>query len=196
MAEPVVMVPYDPRWPLAFAALRDRAAQALGALALAVEHVGSTAVPGLWAKPIIDLDVVVATSADRPRATARLETLGYIHEGDLGVPGRDAFVWSPGEPRHHLYVRPADSPALRRHLLFRDALRGDPEAAAAYAGLKLAAARRFRDDRAAYTAAKDAFVAEILRRCGEGAEWDGWGAQAAQRPASAAPVRPASTASR
>lgn len=164
MAGPIVIVDYDPAWPVLFAALRDRATAALGALAVAVEHVGSTAVPGLAAKPIIDLDVVIPAAADLPAAVARLAAIGYRHQGDLGVPGRAAFAAPPGAPPHHLYVCAAGSAALRRHLAFRDALRARPEAARAYAELKRAAARRFRDDREGYTGAKDAFVATILQR--------------------------------
>jgi GrpB-like predicted nucleotidyltransferase (UPF0157 family) len=166
MPDPVVIVAYDPRWPETFHALRQRIVDVLGEVAPSVEHVGSTAVPGLAAKPIIDLDVVVQL-ADLPIAIVRLATLGYAHEGERGVPGREAFRWPPGEPRHHLYVCPAGSPELRRHLLFRDYLRTHPEAAAAYAALKRDAAHRFREDRGAYTAAKDPFVEDVLRRAGE-----------------------------
>jgi GrpB-like predicted nucleotidyltransferase (UPF0157 family) len=139
---------------------------ALGDLALAVEHVGSTAVPGLPAKPIVDLDAVIPAPADLPAAVARLAARGYVHEGDLGIPGREAFRPPPDLPRHHLYVVAAGAAELRRHLLFRDHLRAHPDAARAYADLKRAAASRAGDDRAAYTRAKDEFVAAILREAG------------------------------
>jgi GrpB-like predicted nucleotidyltransferase (UPF0157 family) len=162
MSDPVVIAAYDPRWPARFAQLRDRLTAALGPLALRIEHVGSTAVPGLAAKPIIDLDVVVATPDDLPAVIGRLRPLGYTHEGDLGVPGRDAFAAPPGSPPHHLYVCPAGSPALARHLALRDRLRADPAAARAYADLKRALADRFRNDRVAYTDAKTAFIDALL----------------------------------
>jgi GrpB-like predicted nucleotidyltransferase (UPF0157 family) len=92
----------------------------------------------------------------------RLGRLGYDHEGDLGVPGRDAFAAAPASPPHHLYVCPVDSPALTRHLALRDLLRADPGAAAAYAGLKRSLAVRFRHDRVAYTDAKTAFIDALL----------------------------------
>jgi GrpB-like predicted nucleotidyltransferase (UPF0157 family) len=164
MADPVVVVDYDPAWPPTFRTLADRALASLGAIALGVEHVGSTAVPGLAAKPIIDLDVIVGGVAQIPIAIARLGPRGYVHEGDLGIPGREAFRWPPGESRHHLYLLPVDSPELHRHLAFRDYLRTHPEAARAYGDQKRAAARRHRDDRDAYMAAKDALVKEILTR--------------------------------
>lgn len=162
MTEPVIVVDYDPAWPLLFQRLGDRALTAVGDVALGVEHVGSTAVPGLAAKPIIDLDVVVRAAADLPIAIARLAPLGYRHEGDLGIPGREAFRWPPADPRHHLYVLPADSQELRRHLAFRDYLRTHPDAANAYGDLKRTAAEHHCDDRVAYMAAKDALIKRIL----------------------------------
>jgi GrpB-like predicted nucleotidyltransferase (UPF0157 family) len=160
--DPVVVADYDPGWPALFAQLRDRLAAALGPLAVRIEHVGSTAVPGLAAKPIIDLDVVVATPGDLPAVMDRLRLLGYTHEGDLGVPGRDAFTAPPGSPPHHLYACPLGSPALARHLALRDLLRADPEAADAYADLKRTLATRFRHDRVAYTEGKTTFIDALL----------------------------------
>jgi GrpB-like predicted nucleotidyltransferase (UPF0157 family) len=159
---PVIVAEYDPRWPARSARLRDQLAAALGPLAVRIEHVGSTAVPGLAAKPIIDLDVVIATADDLPAVIERLRLLGYDHEGDLGVPGREAFSAPPGSPPHHLYVCPAGSRALARHLALRDRLRADPVAAAAYADLKRALAARFRHDRVAYTEGKTAFIDSLL----------------------------------
>src|SRR5215216_2293030 len=164
MPAPVVIAAYDPRWPACFARLRDRLAAALGPLAVRIEHVGSTAVPGLAAKPIIDLDVVVATQDDLSAVIGRLRSLGYRHEGDLGVPGRDAFASPPGSPAHHLYVCPADSPALARHLALRDLLRADPEVARGYGDLKRTLAARFGHDRVAYTEGKTVFIESLLAR--------------------------------
>ena len=162
MTDPVVIADYDPRWPAIFASLRDRLAAALGPLAVAIEHVGSTAVPGLAAKPIVDLDIVMASGEDLWAVIERLRLLGYDHQGDLGVPGREAFTSPPGGPPHHLYACPAGSPALARHLALRDRLRADPEAVAAYADLKRALAARFGRDRVGYTEAKTAFIEALL----------------------------------
>ncbi|WP_211786424.1 GrpB family protein [Kitasatospora viridis] len=159
----MIVQEYDPSWPGQFEQLRARVLDALGDLAVGVEHVGSTAVPGLPAKPVIDLDVVVASAEDVPAAVERLAGLGYQHEGDLGIPGREAFRWPSGSERHHLYLCPRDSPELARHLRFRDHLRAHPEVAAAYARLKLDAAAAHRDDRDAYSAAKSGFVEQVLR---------------------------------
>ncbi len=160
----IVIREYDPAWPRLFEGLRERLLDAPGGLAVAVEHVGSTAVPGLAAKPVVDIDAVVASAEDVP-AVERLERAGYRHEGDLGIPGREAFEPPAGAPWHHLYVLPADSEELRRHLAFRDHLRDHPqEQASTYADLKREAARRFGGDRRAYTDAKGEFVEHILSR--------------------------------
>jgi GrpB-like predicted nucleotidyltransferase (UPF0157 family) len=146
----------------------DRAA--LASRALAVEHIGSTAVPGLAAKPIVDLDVVVGSAEDVPAAIERLRELGYVYQGDEGIPGREAFLWPPGATPHHLYVVVAGSEPLREHLAFRDHLREHPDVAHEYGSLKRRLAAEYRDDRLGYTEAKSAFVRgvlEITRRTGE-----------------------------
>jgi GrpB-like predicted nucleotidyltransferase (UPF0157 family) len=165
----VVIVDYDPAWPSLFASLAGTVAAALGPVLLRVEHVGSTAVPSLAAKPIIDLDVLVRP-ADVAEAVRRLSGLGYAHRGDLGVTGRDAFFAPAGTPAHHLYVCPADSPALSEHLRFRDSLRADAELAAEYGLLKRRLAARFGSDRAGYCEAKTGFVRAVLSRAADKAE--------------------------
>ena len=162
MNAPVEIVSYDPSWPEIFAALRGRIASVLGPLARRTEHVGSTAVPGLAAKPVIDLDVVIATAADLPEVIARLGTLGYRHEGDLGIAGREAFASPAATSPHHLYVCPADSRELARHLAFRDYLRTRPGQARAYAELKQALAAQFVSDRDAYNRGKATFIEQAL----------------------------------
>jgi GrpB-like predicted nucleotidyltransferase (UPF0157 family) len=164
VAEPVVIVEHDPEWSGTFERLRGGIAEVVGDVARSIEHVGSTAVPGLAAKPIIDLDVVVRGSRDVPEAIRRLATLGYRHEGDKGVPRREAFKSPSDEPRHHLYVVVDDSPAYRRHVWIRDYLRAHPNEARAYGELKRRLAEAHRDDRAAYTAAKDEFTDRIYQR--------------------------------
>lgn len=160
--DPIVVVDYDPGWPREFERLRDRAARTLGDVLERIEHVGSTAVPGLAAKPVIDLDVVVRTTSDVPIAITRLALIGYTHEGDKGITGREAFLWPPGEQRHHLYLCVEGSDALRNHLAFRDYLRSHPEAAQRYAEAKRSAAARFPDDREGYAEAKRVAGEEIL----------------------------------
>ena len=162
MPDPIVIVEYDPAWPTEFELLRDRAADAVGDVVVAIEHVGSTAVPRLAAKPVIDL-VVVVEPVDVQTAVERLVEIGYVHRGNLGVEGREAFSAPEDERRHHLYVSPTDSEELRAQLAFRDRLRRDAALAAEYEALKRELAVRFRDDRPAYTEAKTDFVVPASR---------------------------------
>jgi GrpB-like predicted nucleotidyltransferase (UPF0157 family) len=174
MTDLLVVVDYDPIWPALFAELRAPMAVALGEVAVALEHVGSTAVPGLAAKPIIDLDVAIHTEADLPTAIGRLASLGCTPEGDLGIPGRVAFTRPPQTARHHLYVCTLECPEFRRHLLFRDYLRMHPETAAAYAALKHQLAVRYRTQRDAYTEAKGSFIWKVLTSAEGWARSTGW----------------------
>ncbi len=166
--DPVVIVDYDPSWPGQFNEIASRVRAAFAdAPLVAVEHVGSTAAVGLAAKPVIDLNVIVPTRADLPEAIVRLATLGYVHEGDKGVAGREAFLWPPGTTRHHLYACAQDDAECQRHLAFRDYLREHGDEAERYGALKRGLAERFRQDRAAYSEGKTDFVERVLERtCG------------------------------
>lgn len=164
MADPVIVLDYDPKWPEVFQSLRKRIAGAVGELAVAIEHVGSTAVPGLAAKPIIDIDVLLASDAMLPEVIRRLANMDYIHRGDLGVPEREAFLAPASNTPHHLYVCPPCSAEFRRHVAFRDYLRAHPHDAKIYGDLKTALAERFRDDRLGYNFAKGEFVKQITSR--------------------------------
>jgi GrpB-like predicted nucleotidyltransferase (UPF0157 family) len=161
--DPVLIQDYNPCWPRAFSQLAARVWTTLGSLVVTVEHIGSTAVPGLASKPIIDLDVVLASPAELPEAIRRLADTGYFHEGDLGIAGREAFRSPPGEPRHHLYVLAAQANELRRHLAFRDALRADTDLRDRYAALKRSLGYLYKDDRISYTQAKSTFITSIVK---------------------------------
>jgi GrpB-like predicted nucleotidyltransferase (UPF0157 family)/cytidylate kinase len=165
---PVVIVDYDRAWPQLFEELAGPVRRALAGLAVAVEHVGSTAVPGLPAKPIVDIDVVVQSDDDVPIAIERLRRLGYVYQGDKGVVGREAFLWPPDSVPHHLYVVVAGSRPNGDHIAFRDYLRTHPQAAAEYASLKRTLADLHGEDRLGYTEAKSEFVAAALRSAGSG----------------------------
>jgi GrpB-like predicted nucleotidyltransferase (UPF0157 family) len=164
MADPIIVVDYDPSWPERFSFLQRRIAAALGSMAVAIEHVGSTAVAHLPAKPIIDIDVLLATETDFEAVTERLAKPGYVYQGNLGIPEREAFAAPAHDVPHHLYVCPAGSRVFREHLAFRDYLRAHPGEAKVYADLKRSLVLQFRDDRPAYTSGKSAFVAEIVSR--------------------------------
>lgn len=163
MTEPIIIEDYDPVWPQRFEILHLRISAALGHLAAAIEHIGSTAVPGLAAKPVIDMDVLLRSIDDLPAAIRQLATIGYIHQGDLGVPGREAFRAPVGDLSHHLYVCSPDCQEYIRHLAFRDHLRSHSHDADAYACLKRSLAARYRTDRDCYTQAKTEFIRSVLR---------------------------------
>ena len=162
MGGPIVISDYDPRWPELFCELRDGLPAGLRVRARSIEHVGSTAVPGLAAKPIIDIDVVVADQDDMAEAIAMLAAAGYPHKGDLGVTGREAFDQPPHLPEHHLYVCVEGAAPLVAHLRLRDLLRANPGTAREYAALKRGLAAAHGDDRAGYTEAKTAFIKGVL----------------------------------
>jgi GrpB-like predicted nucleotidyltransferase (UPF0157 family) len=156
---------YNAEWPVWFERIRDVIAEKLGAACLAIEHVGSTAVPAMVAKPIIDLDVVIEPYRFED-VRGVLGELGYRHEGNLGIPEREAFKLdgagsAAGLPPRHLYLCPRESAELKRHLAFRDFLRTHPEWASRLSELKRSLSDRHGDDREAYMAGKDALVREI-----------------------------------
>ena len=162
----IVVVDYDSAWPSQFEALRAAVEAAVGETALAIEHIGSTSVPGLCAKPVIDLDVVVEGVDGVAAAIEKLAAIGYRHRGDLGIEGREAFASPHSDPRHHLYVCPLGNTGLRNHLAVRDCLRSHPELAAEYGQLKKDLARRFPQDIDAYMDGKTEFLLRILDRAG------------------------------
>ena len=159
---PVVIVAYDPAWQNAFAIIRERLSAALGPLAVAIHHVGSTSVVGLAAKPIVDVDVEIAGAGDLQLTIDRLAAIGYVHDGDGDIPGRERFRQPANLPRHHCYVCVTGGRELVRHLRFRDALRADWSLAEEYARLKRALAAQYGTDRDGYSVAKTFFVEGVL----------------------------------
>jgi GrpB-like predicted nucleotidyltransferase (UPF0157 family) len=162
----ITVVDYDPSWPSIFEALKSHVLQSLGSLPVSVEHVGSTAIPGLAAKPIIDMDVVVASVADVTIAVERLSPLGYVHRGNLGIEGREAFYSPSGLPPHHLYVCAQGAIALANHLTIRDYLRRNSPAARTYSMLKKRLADTFPTDMDRYIQGKTDFLVRILQESG------------------------------
>jgi GrpB-like predicted nucleotidyltransferase (UPF0157 family)/quercetin dioxygenase-like cupin family protein len=162
----IVISDYDPAWPASFDLVHRHVWPAVEGVALRVEHVGSTAVPGLAAKPIIDVDVVVASEHDVPLVIEQLSTIGYRWRGDLGVQGREALkpTEDQGLPPHHLYVVVENNKAHLDHWLLRDVLRTEPETCKSYAALKKRNAELADGDMDVYVAAKAEFVAELLTR--------------------------------
>ena len=169
--DPVELVPYDPAWPDGFEAERAEIAAALGDLALDVHHIGSTAVPGLDAKPVIDTMVVVQSLDDAIECIAPLQELGYAF---IDYPqNTDRRFFRKGKPRtHHLHIVEAGSQSLADHIDFRDALRADADLRRQYQELKHALRAEHARDRARYSESKGGFVARVL------AAWQAQGSQA------------------
>jgi len=140
--------------------------QHIGHLVLDIQHVGSTAVPGLDAKPIIDIAVAVASSMVISQCRPLLCALGYLDRGDTGIDGEYLFVKesAPDVRTHHLHIVTRDDPRWGNYLRFRDVLRADETLRSRYATLKKALQERFSQDRKAYTASKHAFIQDILQQ--------------------------------
>jgi len=157
---PIEVVDYDPEWPRMFEAEAARLREALGDVAVRVDHVGSTSVPGLAAKPTIDIQVSVPDVFDWDAYGPALERLGYQHTPDPEHRDYPFFGWPPNTlPRTlHIHVCRAGTEMERRHLAFRDRLRNDPAARDEYAALKRALALRHGNDVEAYAADKDPFI--------------------------------------
>lgn len=164
----VKVLPYMPQWAQAFKALRDDLQAALGNTILSIEHVGSTSVPGMWAKPILDVDLVLQSRIILPEIIQRLQALGYTHEGDLGIAGREAFAYTcrPQFMAHHLYACAQDCAELHRHITFRDYLRNNADAREVYSQIKREAARLFPEDIDRYIAHKSTVIAQLYHDCG------------------------------
>jgi GrpB-like predicted nucleotidyltransferase (UPF0157 family) len=162
----IEVVDYDPSWPNTFESPRSILWPALVDVALSIEHVGSTSVPGLAAKPIIDISIVVPESSDVQIGISRLATLGYVHRGDLGIKGREAFANPDGLPRHNLYLCPRDSVALANHLALRNYLRTHPQALREYGELKKRLAQGFPDDIDSYIDGKTTRLLTMLGATG------------------------------
>ena len=164
----VIVLPYDASWKTAFEDIRRELEAALGDLAVGIEHVGSTSVEGLSAKPCIDVDVVIKDYTIFAAVVEKLVENGYFHEGNLGIEGREAFGYTGKSHlmKHHLYVCPRDSRELHRHITFRDFLRKHPEAAKKYSQVKETAAQLFPEDIDGYMAYKAPCIAELYEQCG------------------------------
>lgn len=136
MRIPNAVVPYARSWPADFRIIADALKPFLAEIPHNIEHVGSTSVPGLAAKPIIDLDVIVPAAKFIEPGMRALENAGYTHQGNLGITGREAFAVVPGLPYHHLYLVLAQTKPHSDHIVLRDYLRAHPAAAERYAAVK------------------------------------------------------------
>lgn len=170
---PLVLIEYDPAWPQTYERWRQRLAAALGSAMLAIEHVGSTSVPGLAAKPIVDIQVSVADLGDEPHYVPPLQATGLV------LRSRDElhrYFRPPADQSRevHVHVCAAGGQWERDHLLFRDYLRAHPAACHRYAEAKQANVRRWSDDGWAYTDAKTGVILDILEQAEDWAAAIGW----------------------
>ena len=159
----VVVVPYDEAWKNAFEEIKTEIEAEIGDLIIGIEHVGSTSVEGMSAKPCIDIDVIIKDYSVFDEIVRKLGVIGYIHEGDLGIKDREAFKYAnkPHLMTHHLYVCPRDSEELHRHIAFRDFLRKNPEAVKKYSRVKETAAQLFPDSIDQYIEYKSPCIEEL-----------------------------------
>ena len=164
----VTVLPYDKAWKIAFEEIRSELESALDGLIVGIEHVGSTSVEGMWAKPCIDIDVIIKDYSVLDEVVSELANIGYIHEGDLGIEGREAFRYDdkPHLMTHHLYVCPQNSEELKRHVTFRDFLRNNAEAARKYSAVKKTAAELFPNGIDKYIEYKSPYIEELYKQCG------------------------------
>lgn len=162
VADPIKIEEYNELWPGYFQEIRERLWPAIKDLATGIEHIGSTSVPGLAAKPIIDIDII-ASQDGLSRVIQQLQKLGYEHLGDLGINSREAFRSPPGPIQHHLYVCLEGCLALRNHVTLRDHLRKNPTARQEYSAIKKSLAFHFGHSGDEYTQRKTEYIVSVLK---------------------------------
>lgn len=174
--DPVWIVPYDTTWPDQFQQLAQPMRNALGLIALRIDHIGSTSVPHLAAKPIIDIQISVADFEPLEVYSLPLESLGYIFQADNPELTKRFFREPPGQRRIHIHVRRAGSFSEQVALLFRDYMRTHTNVASQYAQLKIELAQQYSsvEDRHAYTEAKSPFIWKVIAQADEWAQQIGW----------------------
>ena len=162
----VAVEDYNPVWKEEFIIIKIELLTVLAGKISSIEHIGSTSVEGLHAKPIIDIDIVIDNNFEEVKAL--LESLGYLHEGDLGINGREAFryISKPHLMAHHLYVCNKNSEELHRHIAFRDYLRDHKKERETYSEIKKELALKHLRDIDSYIKGKQQIIAEIYKKCG------------------------------
>ncbi len=163
----IYMVPHNSKWRQEFENEAQQITDALGEdVVVDVHHIGSTAIPNIYAKPVIDVLLVVTDHADLDKKTPLMEALGYEAFGEFGIPTRRYFRRDNalGERTHQIHAFEAGSPQITRHLAFRDYMIAHPDAAKAYSDLKRELAAKHPNDMEAYMDGKHEFIQEIDRR--------------------------------
>lgn len=157
----VRLVPYTAEWKRLFEEEKTLLQTAIGQYVLDIQHVGSTSIPGMVAKPILDIGIAVTSFEEARVCISPVEQLGYEYKGEFGIPRRHYFV--KGDPRtHHIHMNEMGSPDWENQVLFRDYLMQHPESAEEYAALKMELAQRYPTDREAYLDGKAPFIEQVL----------------------------------
>ena len=165
MVRKIEVVPYDPDWPNLFKIEADRIIAVFGPEVVAIHHVGSTAIPNICAKPIIDVLVEVQDIEKIDDFNEEMVRQGYRPQGEFGIPGRRFFIKGDDATRtHHIHMFQTGNPEIERHLSFRDYMIAHPEEAQAYSRLKEELSQRFPHDIEGYVAGKDGLIKEIDRK--------------------------------
>lgn len=167
----IIVEPYNPKWKEEFNKAKSFYEKLLENVNAKIEHVGSTSIEGLSAKPILDIDIIVQNEEDSKKVIELLESVGYNHIGNLGVEGREMLKYNPNNPRinwmeHHLYVCMKGSENLINHLLLREHLRNNKEPVKLYGDLKRELAERYPNDIDSYIEGKTEFITAILKSKG------------------------------
>ena len=165
MVRLIEVVPYNPRWRVLFEGVASELIEVFGEEVVAIHHVGSTAIPNISAKPIIDVLVEVWCIERIDEFDPKMAERGYLPKGEFGIRGRRFFIKGDEEQRtHHIHVFQTGNPEVERHIAFRDHMIAHPEEAEAYSRLKEKLARRFPHDIEGYMAGKDEFIKKIERK--------------------------------
>lgn len=162
----VEVLPHNPQWRKEFEAESQQIADVLGDCTIAIHHIGSTAIPNIYAKPILDLLVEVNHITEVDQRSSGMETLGYEAMGEFGLPGRRYFRKNNqmGVRTHHVHIFEVGSKEVKRHLAFRDYMMTHPEDAEKYSQLKQKLAKQYPTDINAYMDGKDGFIKEMEKR--------------------------------
>jgi GrpB-like predicted nucleotidyltransferase (UPF0157 family) len=174
MAESIVIVPYEEEWPREFVRVGGVLRQALGGLAVRIDHIGSTSVIGLDAKPVIDIQVSVKRLEPVSEYRTPLENAGFVHRAANPDRTKRYFRESPGDRRMHIHVRESGSWSEQFALLFRDYLRVNPSDCAIYAAEKYRLAGLYKDERGKYVEEKGPVIWTIMRRASDWSQLTGW----------------------
>jgi GrpB-like predicted nucleotidyltransferase (UPF0157 family) len=165
MARKIIVIPHDPHWSVLFQREADRLVQIMEVEIVAIHHFGSTAIPHIYAKPIIDILIEVHEIERVDELNEKMIGLGYLPKGEFGISGRRFFIKGDEENRtHHLHFYRTGHPEVERHLVFRDYMIVHPQEAEAYSRLKIELAQLFPTDIDGYNAGKTGFIKEIDRK--------------------------------